>query len=170
MNKLNKKELEQAVKEIKDNRCKMQQQLLDFASTDLLFFFSDKPELLLQQKKRWQPVLEWAEAFLNIKLNVTQSLNVPENDNLIKKLPDVFNSLSDKDFCCWYAASLNLRSVLLGLAMIKGLVDAKKAAELSAIEELWQNEQWGIDEQALAARQKKADELNEIESFLQCAM
>lgn len=167
---MKKSELEQAVKEINDNRIKMQNQLLEFAETDLLFFFSDKPELFNRQKLKWQPILDWAQNRYGIKLNTTQSLDVPDNANWLKCLAREFNQLSDKEFCCWYAAALNLRSVLLGLVMIKGYADYKMVAELAGLEELWQNEQWGIDDQALALRQKKADELSDIESFLQCAM
>ncbi len=163
-------ELKQAVKEIDNNRDKMQKQLLDFAETDLLFFFSDKPELLAWQKQKWQPIIEWAESLLNIKLKVTSGLAVPDNHDIIKALSKIFQEVNAKEFCCWYAAALNLRSVLLGLALIKNKLSANRAAELSALEELWQNEQWGEDEQALAARKIKADELSEIESFLQCAM
>lgn len=167
---MKKSELEQAVKEIDINRVKMQKQLLDFAETDLLFFFSDKPELVVWQQQKWQPIIEWAEELFGIKIHVTSELAVPDNHELKDVLPKMFQEVSDKEFCCWYAATLNLRSVLLGLAMIKGKISAQKATELSYLEELWQNEQWGEDEQALSVRRQKNEELSEIESFLQCAM
>ena len=79
----------------------------------------------------------------------------------------MFKLLNDKEFCCWYAAALNMRSVLLGLALIKNKCNAKDAAYLSALEELWQNEQWGEDEEAKEARTIKEKELFEIEAFNQ---
>ncbi len=167
---MKKTDLETAVRELAQNREKMQCQLLDFSDTDLLFFFSDKPELYLRQVKSWQPVLDWVESIFRVKPKVTQGLDVPDNNKLKVKMSEMFKQLGDKEFCCWYAAALNLRSVLLGLAIVLRKVDAKQAAELAAIEEIWQNEQWGQDEEALALRQAKDKDLNEIESFLLCAM
>lgn len=167
---MKKQELEQAVRELEQNRAKMQKQLLDFAITDLLFFFSDKPQLEARQKQQWQPILDWAAELLHIQLEITKDLTVPNNHNYLQELTKLFTELNDKEFCCWYAASLNLRSVLLGLAMVKQQIKALAAADLANLEELWQNEQWGEDEQAVTARQAKAEELAQIESFLLCAM
>ncbi len=167
---MKKGELEKAILELPQNQKKMRQQLLDFFDTDLLFFFSDKPELYLRQKQEWQPILDWIEELWLIKPNFTQSLDVPDNTKLKDKLPMMFDKMNSKEFCCWYAASLNLRSILLGLALVLRKIDAKQAANLAAIEEIWQNEQWGEDKEAWATRQARDDELREIESFLLCAM
>ena len=163
---MQKKELEQALADIAENRQHMQKQLCDFAPTDLLLFFSDKSELAALQKRKWLPLINWAKDFLHIDLHTTQSLNVPDNSDFINSLSKVFADLNDRDFCCWYAASLNMRSVLLGLALVKKVIDAQTASELSAVEELWQNKRWGHDKIADQARQLKTDELKEIESFL----
>lgn len=167
---MKKTELKQAIEELDKNRDKMQYQLLSFADTDLLFFFSDKSELANRQKQKWQPILTWAEKLLGVRLNITRNLEVPDNNELLKALPKMFSDLNNKEFCCWYAAMLNLRSVLLALAMVKRKIDADEAFELSAMEELWQNEQWGEDKEALVARKLKKDELSEIERFLLCEM
>ena len=167
---MQKNELNSAMAELDNNREHMQKQLNTFADTDLLFFFSDKPELFVVQQQKWLPILEWAEDILKIKLNITQDLAVPDNSAIHQALSKVFLSLNDREFCCWYAASLNLRSVLLGLAFVKRRITAKEAFNLAYLEELWQNERWGEDEQAVSFRQDKLDEMSEIESFLLCEM
>ncbi len=164
-------ELKQAVDELDKNKAAMTAQLDKFAPTDLLFFFSDKPELYCIQQQKWQPILDWAKDILQTELVVTNSLSVPKNDDLPDALHNMAKKISSKEFCAWYAAALNMRSVILGLALVMGKITAMQAAELAALEELWQNEKWGEDELELQKRQAKADELKVIEEFCQlCAM
>lgn len=165
------KELKQAVDELDKNKAAMVAQLDKFAPTDLLFFFSDKPELFCIQQQKWQPILDWAKDVLQTELAVTDSLSVPDNKNLPDALHKAAKKLSNEQFCAWYAAALNMRSVILGLALVMGKITAIQAAELAVLEELWQNEKWGEDELELQKRQAKADELKVIEEFcLTCAM
>ena len=74
--------------------------------------------------------------------------------------------MPDKELACYYAAALNMKSVLLALALIKGRVDAENASRLSFLDELWQNNLWGIDEEALARRADRGNELKKIEGYL----
>ena len=74
------KELDQAVLEIKDYRKDIIQKLLEFAATDVLFFWGEKKELYLRQEQEWRPILDWAENLLKVKLETTCSLNVPKNE------------------------------------------------------------------------------------------
>ena len=158
--------LSQAIKEIGQYRAEITQKLLEFARTDVLFFWGEKKELFLRQEKEWLPILAWAEDLLKVKLNKTSDLKVPENEEMQNPLKKVFDEMSDTELACYYAAALNMRSVLLALAFVKGKLTAEKACELAYLEEVWQNEIWGEDEDALGRRQERCDELKEIESYL----
>ena len=160
------KVLQQAIKEIKEYRPEITQKLLEFARTDVLFFWGEKKELFLRQEKEWLPILAWAEDLLKVKLNKTEDLSVPENEEMQDPLKKVFDEMSDTELACYYAATLNMRSVLLALAFVKGKLTAEKACQLAYLEEVWQNEIWGEDEDALNCRQERCDELKEIESYL----
>ena len=45
-------------------------------------------------------------------------------------------------------------------------ISAEEAYELSYLEEMWQNEKWGTDTEAVCRREERLAELKEIESFL----
>ena len=81
-------------------------------------------------------------------------------------LKNIFVEMSDKELACYYAASLNMKSVLLALALVKGRIDANEAGRLSYLEELWQNEMWGTDDDAEKIRLERCAELKKIESYL----
>ena len=161
-----KKILDKAVKEIGQYRGEVESKLLEFARTDLLFFWGEKRDLYLKQEKEWQPIINWVEDSLKVKVKKTDKLNTPDNEEMQKPLKTAFAKMSDKELACYYAAALNMKSVLLALALVKGKINAKTAGKLSYLEELWQNEMWGRDEEAVKRRKERCDELVEIESYL----
>lgn len=66
----------------------------------------------------------------------------------------------------FYLAALDMRSVLLAAALVKGHLNAEEVYEAAFLEELWQAENWGIDEEAEEKRRELKAELEEIEDFL----
>ena len=105
--------LDKAVDEIKRYKSKIIAELMEFAKTDLLLFWDDKPDLYLQQEKEWGPILTWVEQELNIKLNKSCNLEVPTNTEFQNLLKMVLVNMPDKELACYYAAALNMKSVLL---------------------------------------------------------
>jgi chaperone required for assembly of F1-ATPase len=160
------KTLDDAVKEIGQYRGEIEKKLLEFARTDVLFFWGEKRDLYLKQETEWQPIINWIEELLKVKVKKTSSLDTPDNEEMQEPLKITFAKMSDIELACYYAAALNMKSVLLALALIKGKIDAKTAGRLSYLEELWQNEMWGSDEEALKRREERCSELVEIESYL----
>jgi chaperone required for assembly of F1-ATPase len=158
--------LTQAVKEIAAHRKEMIAKLLEFAQTDLLFFWGEKKDLYLRQEKEWMPILEWASGELHVEIAKTDCLDVPDNSALNNPLKCAFNHMTDKELAAFYVAALNMRSVLLAMALVKGRIDAEEAYRLSYLEELWQNEHWGQDLEAEAKRLERRTELREVEQFL----
>lgn len=161
-----KKTLDKAVKEIGQYREEIEKKLLEFARTDLLFFWGEKRDLYLKQKNEWQPIINWVEESLKVKVKKTDKLDTPDNEEMQKPLKTAFAKMSDKELACYYAAALNMKSVLLALALVKGRINAETAGKLSYLEELWQNEMWGADEEAVKRRKERCDELAIIESYL----
>lgn len=158
--------LKKAVSEMGKYRCEIIGKLLDFAKTDVLFFWGEKRDLFLQQQEKWLPILEWAASELNTKLKKTETLDIPDNSAMNNPLENILNQMNDKELACFYAAALDIRSVLLALALVKGRINADEAYQLSYLEELWQNERWGVDGEADCRRKERLAELKEIESFL----
>ena len=161
-----KEKLDQAVEEISQHRDEIIAKLLEFAKTDLLFFWGENRDLFLQQKEKWLPILNWAGKELKVELHKTDKLDVPENKEMNGPLAQTLKDMSNKELACYYAAALNMRSTLLALALVKGRIHAEEACRLSYLEELWQNKLWGSDDEAASRRQERCEELKEIESYL----
>ena len=159
--------LEKTAKEIGKNREEVINRLVRFALTDMLLFWGQNKDLVEKQEKIWGPLLEWASYELNAKFIKTQGLDVPEQEKTSgHRLKLFLESLSDKELAAFYVAALNMKSVLLAAALVKGRIHAQEAFEAAYLEELWQAENWGVEAEAEKRRGEIRQELVEIEEFL----
>lgn len=160
-------DLEKAREEIAKNRAEVIERLVQFSMTDLLLFWGQEKDLMERQTKIWGPILAWAEEKMKAKFATTQSLDVPqENQASGYRLKVFLENLSDKELTAFYAAALQMRSVLLAAALVRGRINAEEAFQAAFLDELWQAENWGSDEEAEKRRQTIKSELIEIERFL----
>ena len=159
--------LEKTAKEIGKDREEVIDRLVRFALTDMMLFWGQNEDLVKRQEKIWGPLLEWANEEINTKFIRTQSLDVPEQEKTSGYRLKVFlEKLSDRELAAFYVAALNMKSVLLAAALVKGRINAKQAFEAAYLEELWQAENWGVEEEAEKRRAEVRQELVEIEKFL----
>lgn len=159
--------LKQATQEISQYRQDIIKRLMQYAGTDLLLFWGTNKDVMARQEKIWQPLLEWAKEEFHTKFVKTHQLDVPVQDKQTGiRLKLFLEGLSDKELAAYYLAALNMRSVLLAAALVKGRINAREAFEAAYLEELYQAEVWGSDDEAEAKRQERLQELCDIEKFL----
>lgn len=157
----------EAQREISANRKEIIEKLVRFALTDALLFWSHNDELSRRQEKLWTPVIIWARKLLHTEIVTTDGLDVPkENEKIVDELKVFLEKLSDKKLTALYLAALDMRSVILAMALVQGRLDAEEAYKAAWLEELWQAEKWGIDPEAESKRLELKKELQEIEAFL----
>ena len=161
------KKLQQATKEISGYRDDIIQRLLKYSATDMLLFWGSDKGLMQQQEQKWGPLLEWASKEFEGKFVKTYGLDVPEeNKTSGYRLKLFLENLSDKELAAFYLAALNMRSVLLAAALVKGKINAEQAFQAAYLEELYQAEHWGNDQEAEQKRMERKQELQDIEKFL----
>ena len=162
--------LEEAQREIAKNRGEVIDRLVRYSLTDMLLFWGQEKDLIERQTEAWGPILKWAREELDAKFVTTQSLDVPEGNRTSGyRLKQFMETLSDRELTAFYAAALKMRSVLLAAALIKGKINAEEAFQAAFLDELWQAENWGTDDEAESRRQTIKNEICEIEAFLHCS-
>jgi len=160
-------DLNEAAKELAKNRTEAIDKLVQFSLTDMLLFWGTEKELIARQEKVWAPLVSWANKTLNTDFVNTSALEIPDkNQSSAYRLKYFLEQLTDKELAAFYASALTMRSVLLAAAFVKGRIDAEEAFQAAFLEELWQNESWGTDEEASARREEIRQELKTIENFL----
>jgi chaperone required for assembly of F1-ATPase len=141
--------------------------LIGYADTDLLCYRADGPEdLVRRQAAEWDPMLEWAAETFDARLEPrTGVMWVGQPAEAIEKLAHATRAVGPFEMTALHDLVTLTGSLVLGLAVARHHVSAKEAWRLSRIDESWQIEQWGADEEAEEAAALKEAQLLHAERF-----
>lgn len=121
-----------------------------FGRSDLLCYRAEGPdELVARQAAGWDEMLDWARSALSAPLVVTTGvMHVEQPAESLGRLREEVAAQSPFQLAALHDLVAVTGSLLLGLAVARGRLSAEAAFDLSRIDERWQIEQWGEDEQA----------------------
>ncbi|MDE2582079.1 MAG: chaperone, ATP12 [Rhodospirillales bacterium] len=142
-----------------------------YGETDLLCYRAETPAILARrQHEAWQPWLDWATRTLDAPLRVASGIvAVRQHQSSIAALRRAVAGQDALALAALGVAVPALGSLVLGLALAAGALDASTAHALGALDELYQAELWGEDADALARRQAAAADIALAERFLALA-
>lgn len=125
-----------------------------YGENDLLCYRAGTPpELALRQTRAWQPWLDWAALTFDAPLRVTTGIGpIRQHRDSVAALRRVVGGMDAEVLAGLGIAVPALGSLVLGLALAEGQLDASTAHALGALDELFQAEQWGEDAEAAARR------------------
>ncbi|MGN7870342.1 ATP12 family chaperone protein [Paracoccus sp. 22332] len=133
--------------------------LADYSGTDLLSYRADQPaELARRQAEGWDPLVDWAATDLRAPLRITHGvIPIAQDPEALTRLHGHVAVLDAFGLTALHDLVTLPGSLVLGLAVIRGRIDADTAFRLSRIDEDFQAEQWGQDDEArLAAESRRA--------------
>jgi chaperone required for assembly of F1-ATPase len=121
-----------------------------YAASDLLCYFAEEPAALVErQQAHWGPLLARVET--EAKLSFVRAAGIVHRDQPEATLAEVRRiALGLDDFRLAglaFGAAL-LGSAILAIALQRGWISGQAAFELSRLDEIWQEEKWGVDEEA----------------------
>jgi chaperone required for assembly of F1-ATPase len=118
-----------------------------YAGTDLLCYRAAAPLALVERQQHlWQPLLDWAASAFGTRLTVTTTLlPVTQPDAALRGLRAAVEAFGDWPLVGLHAATTTLGSLVLGLALTRGRIDAEQAVAASLLDELFEIERWGKD-------------------------
>lgn len=136
-------------------------ELARYAGTDVTCYLADTPRALqTRQETAWKPWREWAGRELNVVLvPVIGLIASPQPQASLEAVQAHALSLDDFSLTALTWSCSLLGSAVLALAVQQRALTAPEALGLSCIDEDWQIEQWGEDDEAKrvrAARQRDA--------------
>jgi len=128
-----------------------------YGDSDLLCYRSDGPEdLVARQCKAWDPLLDWAES--DLRVHLTRTTGIIHHAQPAEALETLGNLVRNQDDFALTAlhdlVSLS-GSLIIGLAAQKGIEATDALWNVSRIDEDWQIEKWGADDEASALAQYK---------------
>ncbi len=126
-----------------------------YGESDLLCYRAPSPKPLVDRQMRdWQPWLDWAAAVYEAPLRVGEGISyIRQHKDSIAALRRVVARQSSYVLAGLGIAVPSLGSLVLGLALADGALDPEEAHRLGALEELFEVEQWGDDQEGADRRE-----------------
>lgn len=146
-------------------------QLAAYAETDLLCHWAEGPEELVQRQRRsWQPLLDWSATDLDAPLRpVAGIIAQRQPDTALAALRTVVASLDPFALGALNVLTTLTGSLLIGLAVVRNRLAVEEAWQAAQVDEAYQVEKWGEDDEAAARRTAIKGDLAAAARFLQLA-
>ena len=143
-------------------------EMVRYGLNDLICYRADTDDrLIARQAEQWDSWLQWAEEQHHIQLETTAGIMPLTQDSANQeRLMNAIAPLDDWRLGALVRATSLGGSLILGLAFIQQALDASTLFSLSFLDELYQGELWGQDEEAVSRQAHIKDEFLAAETFL----
>lgn len=144
-------------------------EIAGFGGSDLVCYLADEPiELTARQEASWAPLRGWAEAAFGARLIPTAGvMPVAQSPESQAALRGAVEALSDWELASLHTVTAITGSLVLGLAVLHGRLDAEAAYAASEIDEVYQGERWGLDHEAEQRRRLRRADVAEAVKFVE---
>ncbi|NQV43295.1 MAG: ATPase [Rhodospirillales bacterium] len=144
-------------------------QLVTYARSDLLCYWAEGPEdLVVRQHIAWQPILDWVNETFNARfVTATGIIPVEQPEESLKAIKDALQDASVFHLAGLIDLAGIKSSVLLALAVWNGRLTPEDAFDAAFVDEIFQEEQWGEDHDAIQRRSVIRSEVIATANFLQ---
>jgi len=126
--------------------------LAGYGDSDLLCYRAESPdELVKRQASEWDPALAWASDTLGVRLDVFNGvIHCAQSPSALARLSERVHALDKYQLAAFHDLVSLSGSLVLGFATAEGWRDPDEIWALSQLDEIWQQEKWGADDEAQA--------------------
>lgn len=141
--------------------------LAAYGASDLLCYRATGPEALIaRQAAAWDPLLEWSATALGAPLVVTAGvMHIDQPAESLSRLHAMVAALDPFRLAAFHDLVAISGSLIVGFAVIRGRLSAEDGFSVSRIDEAWQDEIWGVDEEAAALEAARRVAFHEAAQF-----
>jgi len=139
-----------------------------YAATDMVCYWADHPQALVeQQQAAWRPLIDWVGERYGAQLQVASGvLPIAQEEAALEQLRRSVSDLDDFRLVGLSIATGAASSLVIGLALIDGRLDAQGAFDAAQLDESYQIAEWGTDEIAEQRRAALLADFGHVERFV----
>ncbi len=143
-------------------------ELAKFAGHDLLCYREDvTTELMRRQADAWDPWIAWAADRYGVELDVAQGLTpIEQPPETLERFAQAIKAFDAHRLAVLHTGITITGSAVLGLAFVEGALSAVDAFAAARVDEIFQAERWGRDEEAEARDARRLADLEAAERYL----
>lgn len=149
-----------ALDKVMPQKAEVADMLTAYGDSDLLCYRAEYPQVLVErQAALWDPILDWAEEALDARLHPRVGvMHAPQDAVALEKLSERVHAMTIFELAAFHDLVSLSGSLILGFAAAHDLCAPKAIWDISCLDENWQAEEWGKDDEAeaVAARKEQA--------------
>ncbi len=148
-----------AIDKVTVQHAEVAEMLAAYGDSDLLCYRADSPEELVErQAKQWDPMIKWAAETFGVQLETrTGVIHAPQNPEVIELLRQRTHELDFFELAAFHDLVSLSGSLILGFAAALNARPIEELWKISRLDEIWQEELWGEDEEATSLANVKRD-------------
>jgi chaperone required for assembly of F1-ATPase len=160
-----------AIDRVSAHRMAIEQEVLDYANSDLVCYRTDRPpDLVASQLKHWNPIVDWARTDLDAPFEVTSGIiHRPQPEAALSAFSMALKTLSDFELAAFYTIMTLTGSALIGLMLARRAITPDAAWTAAHVDEDYQIEHWGQDDEARDRRVARHVEFASCCRFMELA-
>lgn len=152
-----------AIDGVADDPQAVVEDVLRYASSDLVCYRADTPrELVERQARAWDPLVDWAHSALGARFILAEGVMPVEQPRETIAVLGVHLAQRREPFriAALHVITSLTGSALLAMAVEAGELEAERAWTAAHVDEDWNIDQWGEDAEASARRAKRWREMS----------
>ncbi|GAA3866052.1 ATP12 family chaperone protein [Celeribacter arenosi] len=148
-----------AIDKVRIQHAEVADMLAEYGDCDLLCYRAAHPqELVTRQSANWDPILEWAGLALRARLAPREGVvHAPQDAVALAQLRERVHSFDEFELAAFHDLVTISGSLILAFAVTEGFLSETEAWQLSRLDEDYQSQQWGVDEEAEELAQTKRE-------------
>lgn len=141
--------------------------LAEYGDSDLLCYRADHPaELAARQAAIWDPLLDWAAGTLGAQLAPREGvMHAPQEAGALARLREQTHAFTPFELTAFHDLVAISGSLVIGFAAAHRFQSVDSLWNASRLDESWQIEQWGEDEEAAASEMVKKQSFSHAFAF-----
>jgi len=157
-----------ALDQVAPDPAKFRNELARYAEADLLCYRAEHPpKLIAVQAVEWGPLLDWARRWFDVEFVVTAGIiHVPQPRETITKLADGIKEANPFELAALSPIVTIGGSLVTALALFERAIDLDTAWTAVSVDDRWQIDQWGADDEAVAALANRRQDFAAAARFL----
>ncbi len=158
-----------AIDRVGPNRAEVIEALAGYARSDLVCYQAVEPEpLVIRQVALWRPLLDGLRERHGIALRSTHGIvHIAQDEAAISALRNLLALYGDMALAALHEFATLTGSVVIALALAEAILTLDAAWDAALVDENYQAEFWGVDEEAAERLAGRRGELGEASMFLE---
>ncbi|HSZ53374.1 MAG TPA: ATP12 family protein [Caulobacteraceae bacterium] len=136
-----------------------------YGASDLICYFADSPRALVERQERsWGSLLDWAKSELGLEFTrATGIIHREQPLQTLAGLTELARAAAPFELAGLAFGAGLFGSAVISLALRAGRLDAAGAMDAARLDEIFQEEQWGVDAEARERAEAMAAEARLLE-------